>query len=106
MTAQGLIVAAGALGLALMVSGGAQAQSNDEKIVASCKAELQMTDAGCGCLLDKVHAELSEGQQSFLVAAISNDTAGQQSAMQQLSGEEMLELTTFMTSAPQSCGGL
>ncbi len=92
-----------ALGLGAMATLPVQADDNDAAILASCKADLQLTDAGCDCLLGKVKAELSAGQQTFLVAAISNDAAGQQSAMAQLSGEEMMELTGFMTNAPQSC---
>lgn len=79
------------------------ASANDEVILASCKAELQLSDAGCACVLDKVHSELSDKQLAFFVAAISKNQPVMMQAQMALTGAEMMEIANFMTVTPQQC---
>ena len=79
------------------------AVANDEVILASCKAELQLSDSGCACVLDKVHSELSDKQLAFFVAAIGKDQPAMMKAQMELTGAEMMEIATFMTETPQQC---
>ena len=79
------------------------AQANDDVILASCKTELQLSESGCACVLDKVHSELSDNQLAFFVAAISKDQPAMVQAQMALTGAEMMEIATFMTATPQSC---
>ncbi|QDZ01728.1 hypothetical protein FQ775_15865 [Nitratireductor mangrovi] len=79
------------------------AMADDAAILASCKTDLQLSDSGCACVLDKVHSTLNDKQLAFFVAAIKKDTATQQKAQMALSGEEMMEMANFMTMTPQQC---
>lgn len=85
------------------VLGAGAALANDDVILASCKAELQLSDSGCACVLDKVHSELSDKQIEFFVAAIGKNQAGMMQAQMALTGAEMMEIATFMTATPQQC---
>lgn len=76
---------------------------DDAVILESCKADLELSDKGCSCLLDKIHDELTVDQQAFLVASIGEDRSAVQTAMTKLSGEEMMEMATFMTVTPSEC---
>ena len=81
------------------------ADANDETIRASCAKDLKMNESECECIVGRVNSELNEKQMSFFMAAIQNDSAGMAVAQSGVSGDEMLELTQFMTSAPSSCKG-
>ena len=94
-----LAVLAGSMGL---ISSG-NVLADDATILASCKNELKLSDSGCACVLDKVHSTLNEKQLTFFVAAISGDSNAMMQAQTQLAGNEMLEVTNFMTTTPQQC---
>lgn len=96
-----LSVTAAAAGLFALAC--APAQADDAVILASCKAELKLSDSGCACVLDKVHSELSDTQVEFFVAAIGKNQPAMMQAQMALTGAEMMEIATFMTATPQSC---
>ena len=102
VVATGQLFAALAL-MGLITAGSNPAMADDAVILASCKDDLQLSDSGCACVLDKVHSELSENQLTFFVAAISEDQAAMAQASMVLTGAEMMEMATFMTSTPQQC---
>ncbi len=101
-TTTGLRLAGMAL-VGLINVGSSTVTADDAVILASCKDDLQLSDSGCACVLDKVHSELSENQLTFFVAAISEDQETMAQASMALTGAEMMEMATFMTSTPQQC---
>lgn len=95
----------GALAVAGLTFGGVSIANADDDaaILASCTADLQLSASGCACVLDKVHEELNDNQRAFLVAAVTEDQANMVTAQMALTGEEMMEVATFMTTTPQQC---
>jgi hypothetical protein len=79
--------------------------ANDETIRASCAKDLKMNEFECECIVARVNSELNDKQMMFFMAAIQNDSAGMAVAQGAIGGDEMLELTEFMTTAPASCKG-
>jgi hypothetical protein len=98
-----LDLVAGAAALACAVSAAGVALADDALILASCKADLQLSDTGCACVLDKVHETLNENQLAFFVAALRKDQQAQMKAQMNLTGAEMMEMANFMTQAPTQC---
>ena len=84
-----------------MIVGGAQA--NDEVLLKSCKEDLKLSESGCACVMEKIANELSDKQRNFLVASISNDQQAMQQGFKELTGQEMMDVTTFMTQTPMQC---
>ncbi len=97
-----LPIAASALATLLLLAP-ASAVADDEAILASCKADLQLSDSGCACVLDRVHEDLNDKQLAFFVAAIRKDAEAQMKAQMGLTGDEMMELANFMTQTPMQC---
>ncbi|MEL7014065.1 MAG: hypothetical protein AAFO72_12390 [Pseudomonadota bacterium] len=87
----------------LILTGAGAAQADDAVILASCQQDLQLSDAGCACVLDKVHSELSDKQLAFFVAAISQDQPAMMAAQMELTGAEMMQMANFMVETPQQC---
>lgn len=85
---------------ALMV-GAVQAGDRDT-VLESCRANLQLDEAGCACVADRSEAELSETQYAFFVSSVSGDAAANSFASK-LSGDEAMEVMTFMTTVPTAC---
>lgn len=94
---------AGLMTIVPLMFGASAARANDDVILASCKAELQLSDSGCACVLDKVHSDLSDKQLEFFVAAISKNQPAMMQAQMALTGAEMMEIANFMTATPQIC---
>lgn len=95
----------GATSLVAMLAGAVAASADNEKIYASCKKDLQLTDSGCQCVLKEVADNLNEHQTEMLVVMIGEDKQAVAQAMSsgKLSGEDMLFLTNFMTTTPTKC---
>jgi hypothetical protein len=97
------MLAAIALGIFAASATSAGALENREVLYASCKKDLQLSDTGCDCLMMRMDAELNAKQQRFIATAISKDRDGMVKAQGELSGNEMMEVSTFMTQAPSQC---
>ena len=69
----------------------------------SCLKELKLTQSGCDCVIEKAKAELDEKELTFLVAAVSNNPQAMVQAQSQLSGDQMMTVTNFMTATPSLC---
>ncbi len=81
----------------------AMAQDPMQAIYNSCKEVLQLSDSGCDCVIAETKDKLNDGQIAFFSAAVSNDSAAMVEAQGKLTGDEMLELTEFMTVTPSTC---
>lgn len=95
---------AGLLGAAVIfaVSTATAAPDHLATIEAGCAAQLKMPPAACACLKDKA-ASMSDRQQAFVAAVVSQDKATQQNLTQDMTVGEMTEAGMFMTNAPAQC---
>lgn len=85
----------------VLMVGAVQAGDRDT-VLESCRVNLQLDDAGCACVADRSEAELSETQYAFFVSTVSGDAAAN-SLASKLSGDEAMEVMTFMTTVPTAC---
>jgi hypothetical protein len=76
---------------------------NRETIMAECAKQLQLSDSGCTCIVDRAENELSPVQQELLIAGVTDNQAGRMAAIGKMSPTEMQEVAAFMQSAPQTC---
>lgn len=93
------LVAAAAMTGALLVQ---PALADRATVMASCEAQLRMDADGCACIADRAARELNEKQYAFFVARISGGE-GANDTMSGMTGEEAMEVATFMSTAPSQC---
>ena len=92
----------GAVGLGLAVSGSAASDSYTQ-IYDSCKNELKLTDSACECVVSESKKQLNKKELAFFLAAISGDGQKMAEAQAAASGDEILNVTNFMTVTPTQC---
>ena len=68
----------------LVFPGLAALADSRETIIAECHAQLQLGDAGCTCIADRAEDELSDRQQAFLIATVTDDDAARGQLVQQM----------------------
>ena len=73
-----------------------------ETLRTECAAQLNLPSAVCDCIADKA-GELSESQQAFLAATVSQDFAAAGEVRTQMSIAEVTEAGMFMAGSPQGC---
>ena len=80
-----------------------QAFASDQIIRDSCKNDLKLSDSGCDCVVNEANENLNANQLEFFIAAISKDNGKMMEMQSKISGDEMMELTNFMTTTPTTC---
>lgn len=79
------------------------ALASDQIIRDSCKNDLKLSDSGCDCVVNEANENLNANQLEFFIAAISKDNGKMMEMQSKISGDEMMELTNFMTTTPTTC---
>ncbi len=85
-----------------LLAGQALADAADD-LVDECHIQLELSDAGCACIGEIARRDLSESQQEFVLAQVTDDTAAVDSLAQGMTVEEMTQAAEWMMSAPSNC---
>ena len=94
------VLAVSAMGFALPA---VATQEDLDTIASECGQQLQLSPSGCTCIRDTAAADLTDAQQAFVAASITEDHARRGELQGKMSGDEVLGAITFMTQAPTSC---
>ncbi len=92
----------GALLASGLIAGQAHADAADD-LVDECHVQLELSDSGCACIGESARRDLSETQQEFVLAQVTDDKAASDSLMQGMTVEEMTQAAEWMMSAPTDC---
>ena len=85
-----------------LFAGQAYADAADD-LVDECHIQLDLSDSGCACIGESARRDLSETQQEFVLAQVTDDKAASDSLMQDMTVEEMTQAAEWMMSAPTNC---
>lgn len=85
-----------------LLAGQALADAADD-LVDECHIQLDLSDSGCACIGESARRDLSETQQEFVLAQVTDDKAASDSLMQDMTIEEMTQAAEWMMSAPTNC---
>lgn len=100
------LVALGVLAFAagFPVVGNAATAADREAILNSCRTVLQLPEAGCQCIADNAEVQLSEAEYGVFVKGISDPASMNTHIVGAgLGGDEVMNITNFMTTAPTQC---
>ena len=85
-----------------LVSGEARADAA-ETLVEQCHVQLDMTASGCDCIGNSARRDLTDTQQEFVVAQVTDDQDAIQSLQGQLTVDEMTAAADWMMNIPVTC---
>ena len=83
----------------------AHAESISDIAKNSCRKDLQLSASICECIAARIVSEFNAKQQRFFIASVTKDKNAIMTIAPTLSQQEMMQIATFMTTAPQQCGG-
>jgi hypothetical protein len=78
------------------------APADVETIRRECGTQLRMPASICNCMAQRA-AKLNDGQQAFIAATVTKDTARSQTAQQGLTVRQLTQAGMFMATAPAQC---
>lgn len=83
-------------------TGQANADAADD-LVDECHIQLDLSDSGCACIGESARRDLSETQQEFVLAQVTDDKAASDSLMQGMTVDEMTQAAEWMMTIPTEC---
>ncbi|MEM7170939.1 MAG: hypothetical protein AAF530_12270 [Pseudomonadota bacterium] len=89
--------------IALTITSTAAQADLIEDLEAKCHEQLQLGDAGCACVRERVADMLNEDQQRLLFSMVSNDSATMNSLMSQMPQDQVGATMNFMSETPDLC---
>jgi len=103
MTMRSLNIATLGLIFGLTVAAGDARADAAETLIEQCHIQLEMTDSGCDCIGNSARSDLTETQQEFVVAQVTDDQAAVQELQGGMTVDEMTEAAEWMMSIPVTC---
>ena len=97
--AVGLMVAAAAASLPAMA---AQSADGRTAFIKSCVAQMDMSQAACGCVADNAEKMLDSQSVAYLEIQANNGPVAA-AAAKKLTGGEIAKIDKFMRSVPDQC---
>ena len=92
-------------GLCLVAAGASQSAEDPYATMRrECAAQLKLSSSGCSCIVAKAKAELSEKQLYLVIAHITKNATGIMEKQKGMTGNEMMTVINFLTTAPSQCG--
>ena len=88
---------------ALAFSGSLAKADLIDDLEAKCHEQLQLGDAGCACVRERIQENLNEEQQQLLFSMVSNDSATMGSLMSSMPQDQVGETMNFMSETPTIC---
>ena len=93
------------LSFGMFVFSAAMAGETTDTAIASCLSVLNLPAATCTCIGERAEAELSDAEQDFFLAMITQNQTAADAMRGGMSLDQMTTVGTFMTNAPQQCAG-
>jgi len=92
-----------AVAILVLSSIAAAADARFDALSKSCAADLKLSPAACACLMTKIRETLNDNQIAFVAASVSRNQQAMIAAQGKLTGDEMIAVANFMTTAPSEC---
>ena len=89
---------------AILLTVGAVSAADPTAIKDSCVKSTNWSEKACLCLADKA-SSLSPAQQDYLVAMLTEDTAGETKAEAELSVTQFAKVSMFIVNSAEECQG-
>lgn len=98
-----IVLAGGILLIAFHAFVSPAAAGNAEILEQECHKQLKLGGKACACIGERAETQLSEQQQTLVVALVTKDQAARGASQAKMTVEELTEAAEFMQDAPKVC---